>query len=74
MINKERRGIIWGTVQVIPHITNEIKEQILRVATESDADVIITEWRTVGDIESQLPEAIRQMKGELCKGNVVIFM
>jgi CTP synthase len=74
VINKERRGdYLGGTVQVIPHITNEIKEQILRVATESDADVIITEiGGTVGDIESQpFLEAIRQMKGDVGKGNVV---
>ncbi|MDD2554174.1 MAG: CTP synthase [Desulfotomaculaceae bacterium] len=74
VINKERRGdYLGGTVQVIPHITNEIKEQIRRVANESNADVIITEiGGTVGDIES-LPflEAIRQMKGDLGRGNVV---
>lgn len=74
VINKERRGdYLGGTVQVIPHITNEIKEQIRRVANESNADVVITEiGGTVGDIES-LPflEAIRQMKGDLGKGNVV---
>lgn len=74
VINKERRGdYLGGTVQVIPHITNEIKEQVLRVATESQADVIITEiGGTVGDIESQpFLEAIRQMKGDVGKGNVV---
>ena len=74
VINKERRGdFLGGTVQVIPHITNEIKEQVRRVATESNADVIITEiGGTVGDIES-LPflEAIRQLKGDLGKRNVV---
>jgi len=74
VINKERRGdYLGGTVQVIPHITNEIKEQIRRVANESNADVVISEiGGTVGDIES-LPflEAIRQMKGDLGKGNVV---
>lgn len=74
VINKERRGdYLGGTVQVIPHITNEIKEQIRRVANESSADVVISEiGGTVGDIES-LPflEAIRQMKGDLGKGNVV---
>jgi CTP synthase len=74
VINKERRGdYLGGTVQVIPHITNEIKEQVFRVATESLADVIITEiGGTVGDIESQpFLEAIRQMKGDLGRGNVI---
>jgi len=74
VINKERRGdYLGGTVQVIPHITNEIKERILGVAAESQADVIITEiGGTVGDIESQpFLEAIRQMKGDVGKGNVV---
>ncbi len=74
VINKERRGeYLGGTVQVIPHITNEIKEQVRRVAVESNADVIITEiGGTVGDIES-LPflEAIRQLKSDLGKRNVV---
>jgi CTP synthase len=74
VINKERKGdYLGGTVQVIPHITNEIKEQVRRVATESNADVIITEiGGTVGDIES-LPflEAIRQMKSDLGKKNAV---
>ncbi|QOR34038.1 CTP synthase [Clostridium sp. 'deep sea'] len=67
VIDKERRGdYLGGTVQVIPHITNEIKEDIKRVATESGADVIIIEiGGTVGDIES-LPflEAIRQMQSD----------
>ena len=67
VIDKERRGdYLGGTVQVIPHITNEIKEDIKRVATESGADVIIVEiGGTVGDIES-LPflEAIRQMQSD----------
>ena len=74
VINKERRGdYLGGTVQVIPHITNEIKEQVFRVATESLADVIITEiGGTVGDIESQpFLEAIRQMRGDLGRGNVI---
>lgn len=74
VINKERRGdYLGGTVQVIPHITNEIKEQVRRVATESNADVIITEiGGTVGDIESQpFLEAIRQLKSDLGKGNVI---
>lgn len=73
VINKERRGdYLGGTVQVIPHITNEIKESITRVARDQNVDVVITEiGGTVGDIES-LPflEAIRQLKIELGKENV----
>lgn len=65
VIAKERRGdYLGGTVQVIPHITNEIKDKLIKVAEDSDADVIITEiGGTVGDIES-LPflEAIRQAR------------
>jgi CTP synthase len=68
VIAKERRGDFLGdTVQVIPHITNAIKERILSLAEDSGADVLITEiGGTVGDIES-LPflEAIRQLKTEL---------
>ena len=68
VIAKERRGDYLGdTVQVIPHITNAIKERILSLAEDSGADVLITEiGGTVGDIES-LPflEAIRQLKQEL---------
>ncbi|NMB40507.1 MAG: CTP synthase [Firmicutes bacterium] len=73
VISKERRGVYRGrTVQVIPHITNEIKESIMRVAREPGIDVVISEiGGTVGDIES-LPflEAIRQMKTDLGKENV----
>ena len=73
VISKERRGdYLGGTVQVIPHITNEIKERVYRVAKEKDVDVVITEiGGTVGDIES-LPflEAIRQVKYEVGKENV----
>jgi len=68
IIAKERRGDFLGdTVQVIPHVTNAIKERILSLAEDSGADVLITEiGGTVGDIES-LPflEAIRQLKMEL---------
>ncbi len=68
IIAKERRGDFLGdTVQVIPHVTNAIKERILALAEDSGADVLITEiGGTVGDIES-LPylEAIRQLKREL---------
>src|SRR3979411_215668 len=54
VIAKERRGDYLGaTVQVIPHVTNEIKERIQRVARESRAEVVVCEWgATVGDIES----------------------
>lgn len=73
VIKKERRGDYLGaTVQVIPHITDEIKERITRVGKETDADVVITEiGGTVGDIES-LPfmEAIRQLKSDLGKENI----
>jgi CTP synthase len=73
VIAKERRGDYLGaTVQVIPHITNEIKERILRAQRESQADVVICEvGGTVGDIES-LPflEAIRQLKNDLGRTNV----
>ncbi len=68
VINKERRGDYeGGTVQVIPHITREIRERIHRVASNSGADVVITEiGGTVGDIES-LPflEAIREFRGDV---------
>ncbi|MER3433919.1 MAG: CTP synthase [Leptolyngbya sp. ERB_1_1] len=74
VINKERRGDYnGGTVQVIPHITNEIKERILRVAHNTNPDVVITEiGGTVGDIES-LPflEAIRQFRKEVGRQNVL---
>src|SRR6202048_2494468 len=73
VIAKERRGDYLGaTVQVIPHITNEIKERIQRVARESRAEVVVVEvGGTVGDIES-LPflEAIRQLKNDLGRQNV----
>jgi CTP synthase len=68
VIDKERRGdYLGGTIQVIPHITNEIKRRIMMVGQDNDADVIIVEvGGTVGDIES-LPflEAIRQMRMSL---------
>ncbi|KRN27299.1 CTP synthetase [Liquorilactobacillus mali] len=74
VIRKERRGDYLGaTVQVIPHITNMIKEKIMRAGTTTNADVVITEvGGTVGDIES-LPflEALRQMKTEVGSENVV---
>lgn len=74
VIDKERRGDYLGqTVQVIPHITNEIKDRIIQGARESHPDVVITEiGGTVGDIES-LPflEAIRQLKADVGRENVL---
>jgi CTP synthase len=74
VIRKERKGEYLGsTVQVIPHVTNEIKERIRRVGATSDADVVISEiGGTVGDIES-LPflEAIRQFRREAGAENVI---
>ena len=72
VLNKERRGEYLGsTVQVIPHITNEIKEFIYRVGNQTDADVVITEiGGTIGDIESQpFIEAVRQIALEIGKEN-----
>jgi CTP synthase len=74
VLNKERKGdYLGGTVQVIPHITNEIKRMLKRVATVSDVDVVITEiGGTVGDIESQpFLEAIRQIRYEVGRENVM---
>ena len=74
VIDKERRGDYLGrTVQVIPHITNEIKERVYCVGHQDEADFVITEiGGTVGDIES-LPflEAIRQVKKEVGKNDVI---
>ena len=72
VLNKERRGEYLGsTVQVIPHITNEIKEFIYRVGRHTGADVVITEiGGTIGDIESQpFLEAARQVSLEVGRGN-----
>ncbi|KAF0209174.1 MAG: hypothetical protein FD171_815 [Actinobacteria bacterium] len=73
LIAKERRGdFLGGTVQVIPHVTNEIKGRITRLAEQTKPDVIITEvGGTVGDIES-LPfiEAIRQLRKDKGRENV----
>ena len=74
VLNKERRGdYLGGTVQVIPHITNEIKERIYRVGKNSNADIVITEiGGTVGDIESTpFLEAIRQFVGEVGRENAM---
>ncbi len=74
VIDKERRGdYLGGTIQVVPHITNEIKRRIMLVGEESDADVIIVEvGGTVGDIEG-LPflEAIRQMRMSLKRADTL---
>ena len=75
MIAKERRGEYLGdTVQVIPHITNEIKRRIRAHGRADDVDVVITEvGGTVGDIES-LPflEAIRQVRHDVGRDNVLL--
>jgi CTP synthase len=74
VLRKERKGEYLGsTVQVIPHITNEIKSRIRSVAEATDTDVVITEiGGTVGDIESQpFLEAIRQFKREVGPENVI---
>ena len=72
VIEKERRGEYLGrTVQVIPHVTNEIKERIYRIGNAEPVDVVITEiGGTVGDIEG-LPflEAIRQVRKEVGRDN-----
>ena len=73
LIAKERRGdFLGGTIQSVPHVTNDIKERILRLAEESGAEVIVVEvGGTVGDIEG-LPflEAIRQMRNQVGRDNV----
>lgn len=72
VISKERRGdYLGGTIQVIPHITNEIKRRIGLVAKESGAEIVLVEiGGTVGDIESQpFLEALRQMRNEVGKDN-----
>ena len=73
LLNKERRGdYLGGTVQVIPHVTNGIKDRIRRLADQTQADVVITEiGGTVGDIESQpFLEAARQFRKEEGPENV----
>ena len=73
VISRERKGeFLGGTIQAVPHVTDAIKQRILRLAEESGADVIVTEvGGTVGDIEG-LPflEAIRQMRNEVGRDNV----
>ncbi|MGM0771815.1 MAG: CTP synthase, partial [Halobacteriota archaeon] len=76
VINKERRGEYLGkTVQIIPHVTNEIKERIRRVAAKSGADVCLIEvGGTVGDIESMpFLEAVRQMYREESSENIAFL-
>lgn len=77
VIRKERKGEYLGsTIQVIPHITNEIKDRVLRVGRNDNADIVITEiGGTVGDIES-LPflEAIRQVKKDVAHRNDVLYI
>ena len=72
VISKERQGAYLGrTVQVIPHITNEIKDKVFQVGNEGNTDIVITEiGGTVGDIESQpFLEAIRQVAGDVGRAN-----
>ncbi|MCI9628574.1 MAG: CTP synthase [Eggerthellaceae bacterium] len=76
LITRERRGdFLGGTVQVIPHVTEAIKERLVSIAERSGADIVITEiGGTIGDIES-LPfiEAARQFKKERPQGDVVFI-
>lgn len=74
VIEKERRGDYLGaTVQIVPHITNEIKNKIYEAGTTSNADIVITEiGGTIGDIESQaFIESLRQMRNELGRENTL---
>jgi len=76
VLNKERRGdYLGGTVQVIPHITDEIKDRIYRVGRTGDTDIVITEiGGTVGDIESlALIEAIRQVVTDVGRENAMFI-
>ncbi len=74
VIAKERRGdFLGGTIQVVPHVTSEIKERFKRLAEKSKADVVIIEvGGTVGDIEGQpFLEAIRQMRNDVGRDNIL---
>lgn len=74
VIDKERRGdYLGGTIQVIPHITNEIKRRVLQVGRETNADVVLVEvGGTVGDIEGQpFLEAIRQLRMSLGRNDAL---
>lgn len=74
IITKERKGdYLGGTIQVIPHITNEIKRRISLVAEKSNPDIVLCEvGGTVGDIESQpFLESLRQLRSEVGRENVL---
>ncbi|MDD6312284.1 MAG: CTP synthase [Firmicutes bacterium] len=76
VIQKERRGeYLGGTVQIIPHITNEIKSKVYQLGTENDCDFVITEiGGTVGDIESQpFLESMRQVQVEVGRQNCLFI-
>ncbi len=76
VIAKERRGdFLGGTIQVVPHVTTEIKERFKKLADNSQADVVIIEvGGTVGDIEGQpFLEAIRQMRNDVGRDNVLFI-
>ncbi len=76
LIERERRGdFLGGTVQVIPHVTNEIKERFYRIEETSGADVVITELGgTIGDIEGQpFVEAVRQFRNEKGSGECCLI-
>ncbi len=76
LVARERRGdFLGGTVQVIPHVTDAIKERILRAATQTGAHIVISEiGGTIGDIEGQpFIEAVRQLRHELGAENVVFI-
>ena len=74
LVSRERRGdFLGGTVQVIPHVTDAIKERVLRAASQTGAHIVISEiGGTIGDIEGQpFIEAVRQLRHELGADNVV---
>jgi len=74
VIEKERRGdYLGGTVQIVPHITNEIKNKVYEAASTSKADIVITEiGGTIGDIESlSFIESLRQIRNELGRENTL---
>ena len=76
LIQRERAGdFLGGTVQVIPHVTNEIKSRFLRIEEQTQADVVITELGgTIGDIEGQpFVEAMRQFRKEKGPGNTLVI-
>ena len=75
LISRERAGdFLGGTVQVIPHVTNAIKERFLRIEEQTGADIVITELGgTIGDIEGQpFVEAIREFRKEKGAGNTLV--